>query len=517
MAIGNILGNIGMGLVRGDQLANEETRRANEDARRANEDKRSAEAAAFMQEQRGWQRQERSKADELAAALKGVRPAGDYDSVDPLAAAEGMDPSMLPKVKVSRTDADVFRDQARVFQKSGKVNEAAQLVTMARGENKGAREDKQNAARDAAFLDYGKMMAMLQNPEGLAAFAQQYGPKFNADTIGGEQFRGMRVHFDPEYKNAVFIDKTGKVAGQAPWTSATGMQAAKMMLEGTLAGISPEDYVRGESLGMQRGTLANQKTTADAAKVNADATAKFREDQAPLLRAQANAANAQAGYFNRRDAEGNAAAAANKELSKLGAQYAGLSDEEKRGPAGRAIIQQAAIIKGRIDPLTVLGDNKPTRPAVSSTDILKFVEQFGDSPSKTTDKKTGLPIPIRKLSLEEQRAAATQFFSGTGSDEGGGPAVTAPKRVAPGAQTAAAPAAPTGAASVAGVSSEKQQRERSYQMAVDALTQQQQGLARAIPSASPAEQLRMSQQIQRLGDQIRATQQDALGLGVQTR
>lgn len=516
MAIGNILGNIGMGLVRGDQLANEEARRANEDARRANEDKRNAEAAAFMQEQRGWQRQDRSKADELEAALKGVRPAGDYDSVDPLAAAEGVDPSMLPKVKVSRSDADVFRDQARVFQGLGKPNEAAQLVTLARGERKGAREDKQNADRDAAFLNYGKMMSMLQSPDGHVAFAKQYGPMFNADTIGGEQFRGMRVHFDPDHKSAVFIDKDGKVAGQAPWTSAAGMQAAKMMLEGTLAGISAEDYVRGESLGMQRGALANQTKTADAAKTTADATNEYRKAQAPLFQAQANAANAQAGYYSRRDAEGNAAAAANKELSKLGAQYAALSDEEKRGPAGRGIIQQAAIIKGRIDPLTVFGDNKPAKPAIGMKELKDFVDTWGDQPSNEKDNATGLPIPIRKLPIAKQRAYAEQLYAGAGAGgEGALPVVDAPKRGAP--QASPATQAAAAQAPVLGVSGEKQQRERSYQMAVDALTQQQQGLARAIPSASPAEQLRMSQQIQSLGDQIRATQRDALGLGVQTR
>lgn len=400
-----------MGLVRGQQMANE--------------DRRKEEEAQFLKEQRDWTRADRAKADALEAGLKLVRPAGEYEDVDPLSAAEGVNPSMLPKTKVSRSDADVMRDQARVYQQFGKVTDAAQLTTAARGERRGAREDALIGQRDAIHKEAGEMIADLRRGD-LAAFRAKWGERFNADEIGGPQFAGYKVQFNPEGTKTYLVDPKGTVTRESPFNAQTAREMVEKYLDARLSGLSSEDYAAASARDIARRQAGAAETTAGAAMRNAATMEQYRTDQKPLLEAQSGLFKSQAGYYDRMPKEGGGAgganAAVNQQLVKLAEQYAKLTPEERKGDAGKGIIQQVGILRAKIDPLSVFGENKPPRPAITPKDLNDFATNYGSTPSNEVDPKTGKKIPIGQLPISKIRQYAMDYYGGAaGSDDGGLP------------------------------------------------------------------------------------------------
>lgn len=512
------------GLVRGHQMAEE--------------DKRKAEDQKFLNEQRGRQRQDWADADALKGALTSIRPAGTYEDVDPLAAAEGLEPSMLPKTRVTRTDADVMQDQARAFQKFGKVQEAAQMTGAARQTKREDRTDKLTGERDAVFREAGEMWADLRAGD-MNAFRAKWGERFNADQIGGPQYAGYKVQFNPEGTKTYIMDPQGAIVREAPWNPQTARSLVEEYLDGRLSTLSAEDYQQTTARGLDRRKTGAAETTARAAadqaraageKVQVDREYKDFLASRPNIAADGTGrlvsissdGTRQLGVFgsarpivDRVGGGGGANAikdpagydAAVKEYNDLAVKYQTSTDPQERNRLRAQIQVTSGKIANAMGKPMQLRDEKPQLGFKELTD---FIGAFGSSPSGIKDTKTGAPILISQLPVEQQMAIASRMLGG-GDMPGGLPSVPPPTRgqaLTPGLQR------PTDAPYVP----ERLRAEaNSYQAAVDALRAQQQELARRIPSLPPEQQAAAAAQMRELGTQLTTTAARARELGVTLR
>jgi hypothetical protein len=389
--------------------------------------KNEQEQAQFEREQRDRTRKDWQKADTLEAQMSDAANA--YGAGD-----EG-------PVKMPRTLENTLAAQAQVQASHGLAKDAAATAGLARQEKSGKRADKLTEQRDKifkdamtpdrAYADYGRWMATLGQPDGHIAFAKEVGPLFNSDQVGGPEHAGGRVYFDANHQNATYIDPQGNVAGTSPWNAEIARQQAAMLLQHRLAMLSPEDYQQQQELGLKQRQVGATELGARATMKNADTQERYRTDQAPVLAAQARMMGAQAGYYDRmpRDpSAGGGAGAVNGELVKLAQQYASLSPEQQHGAEGQSIIRQVGIIKAKIDPLTVFGDNKPGKAPLVLNDAQKIAyPKFLDAVQANTKatpnqiaalaQRFGLPPEVTGVQPVDY-AGALANYSPTGGKAG---------------------------------------------------------------------------------------------------
>ena len=344
--------------------------------------RRDEEAAQFAEEQRNRQRKDWQKADTLENELS--QDAYAYGAGD-----EG-------PVRTERDLPTTLKAQAGTMARHGKVKESAETAGLARGEKKGGREERLLDNRDRIFADYGKHLAMIDGGDtGHVDWAKQFGPSFNDDSLGGPGHAGYKVMFDPTYATAHYVSPDGQVVKTGEWNSANARVAAKALMEARLAALSPEDYQQQRAAGLEDRKVGATELGARATMRNAETQERFRQDQAPLLAAQARAADSQVGLNAARAAGGGASGAVNNALVDLAGKYAELTPEQQRGAEGQTIIRQAAILKAKLDPLTVLSDNKPGKAPVTLNDAQKlaypkYVEQVLANPKMTTSERAAL-------------------------------------------------------------------------------------------------------------------------------
>jgi hypothetical protein len=201
----------------------------------------------------------------------------------------------------------------------------------------------------------------------------------------------------------------------------------------------------------------SERMKAEASQSNAATTASelAAKVKANLFGAQANQANAAAGasqahakYF---DAEAGRAKlqvtllqsdqAARTAAQPFLDEYAKLTPAEQKGEKGIALIEKAAVTAATKSTdfsrlLTATGANKTPKPEISNADVLNFVKENGDADSSVRNPKNNDKFfKIRELPLDQQRAAAEQFYMGKAA--GGLPAPDISNMQKPGAAPAA--------------------------------------------------------------------------------
>lgn len=287
MKIAN-LGAFGAGLVRGDIVAREQ--------QRAEEDQ------AFQNEQRKAWREEQARQDEERKAVAALERPGEYTRVTPTFAGMtgSYDQQDAPTTseKYTVTDADYARGLARAYKYSPEKSLAA--VGQANQFDERQYQLHQRKVTDAAL----RAMSLID---------------------GGDHVGGMR-HLGSVYKTINDGKDIVEVAGpdgQPMFGLAQGgkylqqpqvvtPEMARQAVWAALKFATPEMF-------KTVSTLENQATTANAAMRNAATMEGYRNDQRPLMQAQANLATSQAGYYDRMPREG----AGN---SRLG-QVMGMSDD----------------------------------------------------------------------------------------------------------------------------------------------------------------------------------------------
>jgi len=182
-------------------------------------------------------------------------------------------------------------------------------------------------------------------------------------------------------------------------------------------------------LGMDAGKLG-----LEWAKFNLEV--KDNPTKVKVMEAQIKEYNASANY---RNAAAKSMGEKTGNWSVIGVDKDGepISYNKNDGKAARADgkpIQDVEIFK------RITGEKAPKEP-ISNADLLKFLDQMGDSSSGIKDKNTGKDLRIRDLPLDQQKQAAEEFFQ-KGNGQGGLPAPDSKVMVKPGAEKTAASALP---------------------------------------------------------------------------
>lgn len=398
----------------------------------ANEEKRKKDEQDFLNAQREQTRAQWARDDEERGAIAALDRPGVRPDPQAILDQDFTQNETIPTKTV--TDADYARGLARAYKYS--PDKALAALNTANQFDQTARTVKQQGRADAALDRRAAMIDQWRkDPQG---FLNTYSTAFNSDTFGGPQHAGKTVSFATTPNGMVghMFDPTGKHVGTMPLTNESVTALINQLTDDDLATVSPEMFGQAAARGIQRGELGAKQTAANAAMKQALTQEQYRADQLPLMQAQARLANSHASLFDRTDPNlrggGGANGAINNELVKLAGAYAELTPEQQKGPEGQTIMRQAAIIKAKLDPLTVLGDNKPQRPAIGMKELSEFVNTMGGQPSRVPDPKTGKPIPIGQLSPDQIRSYAESFYYGAPNDGGGLPAVKPPS-AAPGA------------------------------------------------------------------------------------
>jgi len=245
--------------------------------------------------------------------------------------------------------------------------------------------------------------------------------------------------------------------------------------------------------------------TASAAVRNAQTSAdKLAEEiRVNLFGAQANQANAAAGasrahakYF---DTEAGRAKlqttllqsdqAARSAAQPFLDEYAKLTPADQKGEKGLALIEKAAVTAATKSTdfsrlLTATGANKTPKPEISNADVLNFIKENGDSDSSVRNPKNNDKfLKIRELPLDQQRAAAEQFYMGKAV--GGLPAPDISNMQKPGSAPATSAIPTVGPDNVStNALADVRQKRAALDVAIRQAEQQAQGAAASQDSAA---------------------------------
>ena len=360
MGIANI-GAFAQGLMRGDMYANEEKRKKDEQD--------------FLNAQREQTRAQWARDDEERGALAALDRPGVRPDPQAILDQDFTQNETIPTKTV--TDADYARGLARAYKYS--PDKALAALNTANQFDQTARTVKQQGKADAALDRRAAMIDQWRkDPQG---FLNTFSTAFNADAFGGPQHAGKTVSFATTPNGMVghMFDPSGKHVGTMPLTNESVMALINQLTDDDLATVSPEMFGQAAARGIQRGELGVKQQQADTMEGHR----KFQESQPRLMQDGTgrivsidSTGTRQLGVFgsarpDHTGSGGGANGAINNKLVELAGTYAGLTPEQQKGPEGQTILRQVAILKAKLDPLTVFGDNKPVDPVRARYDAVR--------------------------------------------------------------------------------------------------------------------------------------------------